>query len=220
MINKKRFCLISIVITIGLVTAAMTYHWGTTIVAFAANSNSPDGIISIKAGSGNSTAPLTTFTPQKVEIMKGDTVRWYNPTQVGEPHTVTFVLDNKTMTDFAMPFGVASSTQFMSIPPHSNSEPVSIPGKEATKTIVAINSRVYNPVVIDSTNNVKTLKPNATYVFNGNEKYANSGFLLPKGHDKNYPGSSNTFTVTFQNSGIYRYLCIIHPWMTGEIVVK
>jgi plastocyanin len=218
--NKKIFCLISIVITIALVTAT-SYHWGAaTIVAYAASSNSPEGSISIKAGSGNSTAPLTTFTPQKIEIKKGDTVRWYNPTQVGEPHTVTFVLDNKTMTGFAVPFGVASSAQFMSIPPNSNSEPVSIPGKGATKTIVAINSRVYNPAVIDSANNPKTLGPNATYVFNGNEKYVNSGFLLPKGQDKNYPGSSNTFTVTFQNPGIYRYLCIIHPWMTGEITVR
>ena len=217
--NKKKFCLISIVITIGLV-AASSYYWDATIVAYAANSNPPEGTISVKAGSGNSTAPLTTFTPQKVEIRKGDTVKWYNPTQVGEPHTVTFVLDNKTMTGFAMPFGVASSAQFMSIPPNSNSEPVSIPGKGATKTIVAINSRVYNPAVINSTNNAKTLGPNATYVFNGNEKYVNSGFLLPKGKDNDYPGSSNTFTVTFQNPGIYRYLCIIHPWMTGEITVR
>ena len=129
-------------------------------------------MINIQAGSGNATAPLTTFSPQQVEIKRGDTVRWYNPTQVGEPHTVTFVLDNKTMTGFAMPFGVASSTQFMSIPPNSNSEPVSIPGKDGMKTIVAINSRVYNPVVIDSANNVKTLRPNATYVLNGNEKYS------------------------------------------------
>jgi plastocyanin len=205
------------IITIGLVTA-MTYNWGTTIVPYAANSNSPEGIISIKAGSGNSTALLTTFSPQKVKITKGDTMRWYNPTQIGEPHTVTFVLDNKTMTGFAVPFGVASSTQFMSIPPNSNSEPVSIPGKEVTKTIVTVNSRVYNLAVIDSANNVKILRPNATYVFSWNEKYANSGYLLPKVQDKNYPGSSNTFTVAFQNPGIYGYLCIIHPWMTGEII--
>jgi len=216
--NRNIFCVIPIVIAIAVMTAT-NYHWGA-IVVYAASSNSPEGIKNIKAGSGNSTAPLTTFTPQKVEIKKGDTVRWYNPTQVSEPHTVTFVLDNKTMTGFAMPFGVASSAQFMSIPPNSNSEPVTIPGKEATKTIVAINSRVYNPAVIDSANNVKILRPNATYLFNGNEKYANSGFLLPKGQDKNYPGSSNTFTVTFQNPGIYRYLCIIHPWMTGEITVR
>jgi plastocyanin len=215
--SKKIFCLISIIITIGLVTP-MTYNWGTTIVAYAANSNSPEGIISIKVGSGNSTALLTTFSPQKVKIKKCNTVRWYNPTQIGEPHTVTFVLDNKTMTGFAVPFGVASSTQFMSILPNSNSEPVSIPGKEVTKTIVAVNSRVYNPAIIDSANNVKILRPNATYVFSWNEKYANSGYLLPKVQDKNYPGSSNTFTVAFQNPGIYGYLCIIHPWMTGEII--
>ena len=89
--NKKIFCLISIIITISLVTTS-SYHWGAIIVAYAVSSNSPEGIISIKAGSGSSTAPLTIFTPQKVEIKKGDTVRWYNPTQVGEPHTVTFVI--------------------------------------------------------------------------------------------------------------------------------
>ena len=181
-----------------------------TIIAYAVGPNSVKGIINIQAGSGNATAPLTTFSPQQVEIKRGDTVRWYNPTQVGEPHTVTFVLDNKTMTGFAMPFGVASSTHFMSIPPNSNSEPVSIPGKDGTKTIVAINSRVYNPVVIDSANNVKTLRPNATYVLNGNEKYVNSGFILPKGQDKGYPGSSSAFTVTFQNSGTYKYH-LYHP---------
>ena len=217
--SKIMFCLISIVVTVALITVVGN-TWRTTIIAYAVGSNSTNGMINIQAGSGNATAPLTTFSPQKVEIKKGDTVRWYNPTQVGEPHTVTFVLDNKTMTGFAMPFGVASSTQFVSIPPNSNSEPASIPGKDGTKTIVAINSMVYSPAVIDLANNVKTLRPNATYVLNGNEKYVNSGFILPKGQDKAYPGSSSAFTVTFQNSGIYDYLCIIHPWMTGEIVVR
>lgn len=217
--SKIVFCLITIVVTIALVTAA-GYTWRATNIVYAATPNPVKGMINIQAGSGNATAPLTTFSPQKIEIKRGDTVRWYNPTEVGEPHTTTFVLNNKTMTGFAMPFGVASSTQFMSIPPNSNSEPVSIPGKDGMKTIVAINSRVYNPVVIDSANNVKTLKPNATYVLNGNEKYINSGFILPKGQDKDYPGSSSTFTVMFQNSGIYKYVCIIHPWMTGEIVVR
>ena len=145
---------------------------------------------------------------------------WYNPTQVGEPHTVTFVLDNKTMTGFAMPFGVASSTHFMSIPPNSNSEPVSIPGKDGTKTIVAINSRVYNPVVIDSANNVKTLRPNATYVLNGNEKVRQLRLYTSKRTRQGLSWISSAFTVTFQNSGTYKYICIIHPWMTGEIVLR
>ena len=218
--SKIVFCLIAIVVTIALIIAA-GYTWKATIIAYAVGPNSVKGMINIQAGSGNATAPLTTFSPQQVEIKRGDTVRWYNPTQVGEPHTVTFVLDNKTMTGFATPFGVSNSTQFMSLPPSSNSEPAIIPGKDGMKTVVAINARVYNPVVIDSANNVKKFAgPNATYVLNGNEKYVNSGFILPKGQDKGYPGSSSAFTITFQNSGTYKYICIVHPWMTGEIVVR
>ena len=48
----------------------------------------------------------------------------------------------------------------------------------------------------------------------------NSGFILPKGQDEGYPEISSAFTVTFQNSGTYKIHLIIHPWMTGEIVVR
>jgi plastocyanin len=198
------------------------YTLRAMISADAAGSNNPveQHIVKIQAGGGDATAPLNTFSPQQVEINTGDTVSWYNPTQVAEPHTVTFVLDNKTMAGFAVPFGVSSSTQFMSLPPGYNSEPAIIPGKNGMNTVVAINARVYNPVVIDSLGNVKKFAvPNATYTLNGNEKYVNSGFILPKGQEKGYPGSSNTFTVTFQKPGTYEYLCIIHPWMTGKVVV-
>jgi hypothetical protein len=30
---------------------------------------------------------------------KGQSIMWYNPSKVGEPHTVTFALDNKTKPD-------------------------------------------------------------------------------------------------------------------------
>lgn len=42
--------------------------------------------------------------------------------------------------------------------------------------------------------------------------------LLPKGLEQLYPGSGNTFTVTFQKAGTYGYICILHPWMTGQVV--
>jgi plastocyanin len=64
------------------------------------------------------------------------------------------------------------------------------------------------------------MNPNANYTLSGTEKYVNSGFILPKGHDKDFPGSSNTFTVTFQKAGTYNYLCIVHPWMVGKVIVK
>ncbi|HEU4823397.1 MAG TPA: hypothetical protein VFS97_08240 [Nitrososphaeraceae archaeon] len=54
--------------------------------------------VRIQAGGGNATAPWTIFLPQEIEINTGESITWYNPTEVAEPHTVTFVLDNNTMT--------------------------------------------------------------------------------------------------------------------------
>jgi plastocyanin len=83
-----------------------------------------------------------------------------------------------------------------------------------------INARTFNPVVIDSIGNTKYMNPNATYSMNGTEKYVNSGWFLPQGQELEYPGSGNTFTVTFEKPGTYNYICILHPWMTGSIIVK
>ncbi|MFL6423789.1 MAG: plastocyanin/azurin family copper-binding protein, partial [Nitrososphaeraceae archaeon] len=40
------------------------------------------------------------------------------------------------------------------------------------------------------------------------------------GQEQFYPGSSTSFTVTFQKAGTYSYICQIHPWMTGSVLVK
>ena len=74
--------------------------------------------------------------------------------------------------------------------------------------------------VIDSVNKVTPLNQNANYTLTGTEKYVNSGWLLPKGLEGTYPGSGNSFTVTFQNTGNYGYLCLVHPYMTGSVTVK
>jgi plastocyanin len=42
----------------------------------------------------------------------------------------------------------------------------------------------------------------------------------PKGQEQDFPGSSKTFTVTFQKAGTYNYVCILHPWMQGLVTVK
>ena len=28
------------------------------------------------------------------------------------------------------------------------------------------------------------------------------------------------FTVTFEKAGTYSYLCNVHPWMTGSVIVE
>jgi plastocyanin len=159
------------------------------------------------------------FVPQQVRVNAGQSVTWDNPSVVGEPHTVTFVLDNKTATDIVSPFGVPNSTQFSSNPPGSNNEPLKAPGPG--NVVIAVNARSYIPTVIDSQGNVKHLPPPAAeYTVIGSEKYVNSGWLLPKGQQQGFPGSSTTFTVTFQKAGTYNYLCELHPWMHGSVLVK
>jgi plastocyanin len=102
----------------------------------------------VQAGGGNSTAPLTAFVPQNIEIKAGESVTWDNPSTVGEPHTATFVLDNKTTTGIVSPFGVPNSTQFAAIPPNSNNEPLKVPGQN--NVVIAVNARSFIPTVIDS----------------------------------------------------------------------
>ena len=149
----------------------------------------------------------------------GQSVTWDNPSTVGEPHTATFVFDNKTTTNIVSPFALANSAQLSPIPPNSNSEPLKVPGKN--NVIVAVNARSFVPTVIDSQGNVKHFAPpNASYIMNGSEKYVNSGWLLPKGQEQYFPGSSTSFTLTFQKAGTYNYICQIHPWMIGSVVVK
>ena len=131
----------------------------------------------------------------------------------GEPHTVTFVLDNKTATDIVSPFAVTNSTQFSSIPPGSNNEPLKAPGPG--NVVITMNARSYIPTVIDSQGNVKHFPPpNANYSMIGSEKYVNSGWLIPKGQQF-LPGSS-ALQFTLQRAEPYNYLCNYIPGCTDQ----
>jgi plastocyanin len=192
-----------------------------TNVNAAVNTTAITGTNVVKVGGGNATEPITSFTPQQIEIKVGQSVMWYNPSLAAEPHTVSFVLDNKSNTDFAIPFAVPSSTKFMVLPPGSNGQPtVGGPPTNGMNTIIGINGRVYNPAAIDSSGNLKIMGPNANYTMTGSEKYVNSGLLLPKGKGQEFPGSSTIFTVTFEKPGTYYYHCILHDWMKGKVIVK
>ncbi len=85
---------------------------------------------------------------------------------MGEPHTVTFVLDNDIMAGVVSPMAVSNTTKFMPQPPGTNNEPILIPGQDGMNIIIAINARTFNPVVIDSSDNVKFINPNANYSMN------------------------------------------------------
>ena len=216
--NKTNLALVTFVAAIFAATIVIT----TTI----SNANAIAGgtgtttTVKVQAGGGNATNMLAAFVPQQVQVSVGQSVTWDNPSSVAEPHTVTFVLNNKTMTAPDVPFAVRSSTQFMPLPPGANSQPNMMPGKNGMNIVIVSNARGYFPAWIDSTGNAKVLGPNGNFTMTGNEQYVNSGWLLPKGQQQPYPGSSNTFTVSFQKAGTYNYFCDIHPWMAGVVTVK
>ena len=211
--------ILAIIAVVAATFALLTITTNVKVISAIVSGSNNTTTIKVHAGGGNSTDMLAVFIPQQAQVSVGQSITWDNPTTVAEPHTVTFVLDNKTMTDIVSPFAVPNSTQFAAIPPNSNNEPLKVPGKN--NVVVAVNARSFVPTVIDSQGNVKHFAPpNAAYTMNGSEKYVNSGWLLPKGQEQYFHGSSASFTVTFQKAGIYKYICQIHPWMIGSVVVK
>ena len=49
-----------------------------------------------------------------------------------------------------------------------------------------------------------------------------SGFYdTPSGlFDSGHMDPSESFTFTFNESGIYDYFCTLHPWMNGQVIVE
>jgi plastocyanin len=175
----------------------------------------------VHAGGGNATSVVVNFVPQQIEIKAGESITWDNPTSVAEPHSVTFMKDKKFLPDFATPFNVPNSTEFQSPQSDSNSEPIIVPSQSAdSKTVMTINARAFNPVVIDSNGGVTNLPPNAKYTMNGNENYINSGWLWPNGLAPPGGPAINNFTMTFEKAGAYSYVCNVHPWMRGLVTVN
>jgi len=218
LINKKQVRIM--IILLASTAIAMTIAIANVALAQSSSGSTPSSSVKIQAGGGNSTLPYTIFNPQSVQVKQGQSVMWYNPSKVGEPHTVTFALDNKTKPDLSATFAVRNSSSFVPMPPNSTSEPVIIPNSQnpSISMILGSNAIASNPVVIASAGNVTHLSHNAAYSVKGNEKLVNSGFLFPKGMGP--PNGSTAFTLTFERAGTYNYYCILHPWQKGKVIVQ
>jgi plastocyanin len=214
---KSRIILIAVSLLTSLALTLMTNY--DMIYA-----QSPDTTTRlVHAGEGNATNVVMQFVPQKIEINSGQSVTWNNPTSVPEPHSVTFIKDNKYFPPPAVPFSVTNSTNLKPLATDANIDPLIIPdsNRNGTITVVIDNARNYNPVSIDSTGkNVTYLPPNANYTLDGTEKYVNSGWIWPEGQAPPGAPPISKFTVTFENPGTYSYLCTLHPWMAGTVTVK
>ena len=194
----------------------------------AANNAGQNGTTTaVAAGSGGPESVLISFSPQNVAINVGQTVVWTNPTVVPEPHTVSFVRQEGYFANFESPYLIANVTELTPANPiEKNTEPLIIPGQSGTTTttndnvIVANNARSSKPVVIDAQNNVRYLQPNANYTMTGDELYVNSGWIWPEGQAPPGAPPIKSFSITFEKAGTYEYLCEVHPWMKGQVIVQ
>ena len=70
----------------------------------------------VKAGGGGPRIPVMKYYPSNLEIKVGDSVEWYNPTTVLEPHTVSFVTDAKYNPQLDAPFSIKDPNTFAPLP--------------------------------------------------------------------------------------------------------
>jgi plastocyanin len=177
----------------------------------------------VAAGGGGPVSVLTWFVPQNISISAGETVTWVNPTVVGEPHTVSFIKQPDYFAAIESPYLIPSDTEVTPANPNErNTEPLIIPGQNDTAniTIIGANARATSPVVVDAQNNATYLPLNANYTMTGDELYVSSGWIWPENAIPPGLAPITSFSVTFENAGTYDYLCVIHPWMTGRVIVE
>lgn len=163
------------------------------------------------------------FIPQNVTINAGENVTWTNTMSVVEPHTVTFIKDKQMIPPLVAPFSVSNDTEFIPAVPSPNVEPtiISDDSNPNNKLVIVDNLRASSPVVIDNNRtDITYLQPNSNYSFVGNESYVNSGWMFPVGLVPPGAPPITSFTVTFENPGTYYYICVLHPWMSGTVMVK
>jgi plastocyanin len=178
-----------------------------------------DGTLKVKTGAGGAVGPLTWYFPKNAEIKVGETVVWYNPTSVGEPHTVTFIKDPADFPALDVPYVISNSSALLKLDPNANSDPTLIPGPEGKTVAVIANARAYSSVAVTD-GKAQYLPPNANYTMTGDESYVNSALIWPEGQAPPGLPEITSFSVKFEKEGTYDYLCILHPWMAGRVVVK
>lgn len=175
---------------------------------------------SVMVDVGGNGSSWSSFTPQSVEIKAGDSVTWRNPMTVSEPHTVTFLKDQSFYPPPAVPMPITFNSTDLKADPDANIDPLII-NQNGTKFVIVDNARHYNPVSIDSSGkNARYLPLNANYTLTGTEKFVSSGWMWPDGLAPLGAPPIKAFSVTFENAGKYDYLCVVHPWMTGTVIVN
>jgi predicted secreted protein with PEFG-CTERM motif len=118
-------------------------------------------------------------------------------------------------------FGVLALVAIVTIAPHAFAATTNVvmsPGAGSDQTCVAAKN-CFSP-------NVVNIAVGDTVTWTNNDKV---GHTTTSGQptdnqtgtvwDSSLVKAGGTYSFTFQNAGDYKYFCMVHPWMTGEVVV-
>ena len=118
-------------------------------------------------------------------------------------------------------FGVLTLVAILGIAPHAfaaTTQIVMSPGAGSDQSCVAANNcfspNEVNIAVGDTVTWINNDKVGHTTT-SGQPSDNQTGTVW----DSSLVAAGKSYSFTFQNAGDYHYFCMVHPWMTGEIVV-
>ena len=156
----------------------------------------------------NGTKSLEFFPNNLTVNVGGEPIRWVN--ELKEPHTVTFMPES-LITKLSK-FNDSSSVM--------NSILDSLNNNNSDTNLKAKLTPETQFLITNNNNKVSTpQKNNDNITLNQSVSIFNSGIISPNNNNQN--NSLSDITINFSEEGVYRYICLIHPWTTGTInIVK
>jgi plastocyanin len=145
------------------------------------------------------------FLPNNLTIkVGGEPIRWIN--ELKEPHTVTFMPES-LITKLSK-FNDSSNVMYnLSNFLKKNNTDLKTQLTPETQFLLTSNNELLTSQ--KNSNNITLNKSVAIF---------NSGIISANNNQNN---SLSDITINFPEEGVYRYMCLIHPWTTGTInIVK
>lgn len=88
------------------------------------------------------------------------------------------------------------------------------------ETVTEVESEIIDVEIRD----YKYIPQNLTVKVGQTVRWTNNDTVLHdvvgSGIESEYLQKGETFTYTFEEEGTYQYICTIHPWMEGEVIVE
>jgi plastocyanin len=155
----------------------------------------------------NGTKSLEFFPKNLTVNVRGEPVRWIN--ELKEPHTVTFLPESLI-------------TKISKFNDSSNAIDIILNSLQKNNTNLKTKLTPETQFLItNNSNEILTSLENNNITLNKSVAIFNSGILSSNNNNNNQNNSLSDITFKFPEVGVYRYLCLIHPWTTGTInIVK